>query len=199
MTHTTRPPWAMTQDELLGRIDRVDPYAANWDEEGFLGSDPQYTEDGNIFFRSQDIHFGYFGGQPNDARILAHYEFSLGTGIDKDAGRYFLLATIVCDDGREFTQGPIGEYAGSGNGICTAYRGYGAGRAFFKELMIRGIWQPEALGYSPGGLAAVRSAHRSLIRDALAEGRTIPSEVLKDYPNLMPQTQHKGSPASQPS
>lgn len=195
MTHTTRPPWAMTQRELLGRIDRVDPYAANWDEEGFLGSDPQYTEDGIIFYRSQDILFGYFGGQSNDARILAHYEFSLGTGINKDTGRYFLLATIVCDDARKFTHGPIGEYAGSGNGICTAYRGYGAGRAFFKELMIRDIWQSEALGYSPGGLAAVRSAHRSLIRDALAEGRTIPSEVLTDYPNLMPQTQHKGSPA----
>jgi hypothetical protein len=173
MTHTTQQPWQRTQRDLLGRIDRVDPYAANWDEEGFLGSRPQYKEEGEVFYRSGDILFGYLGGQPNEAGIKAHYEFSLGSGIRKDTGRYFLLAETVCDDGRTFDAGPIGEYAGTGNGICAAYRSYGAGRAFFKELMRRDIWQPEELGYSPGGLAAVKSAHKSLIHDVLA-----------DYPGL---------------
>jgi len=42
-TASIQPPWAKTQRELLGQINRVDPCSAYWDEEGFLASHPQYT------------------------------------------------------------------------------------------------------------------------------------------------------------
>jgi len=185
---TRKKPWERTQQDLLGRIDRVDPHAANWDEAGFQGSHPQYTQEGSVIHRSRDIHFGYLFGQPNEAHVKAHYEYAIGKGAGKDDGRYFLLAEIVADDGRTQHTGAIGEYAGTGNGMYASHRGYGAGKAFFKALMFRGIWTPEALGYSPGGLAAVKSAHKSLLTDALAAHKPVPADVLADYPDLNPAT-----------
>ena len=177
-------PWLCTQAAYLGRLDRVDEYAAYWDEEGFLASDPQYTIITTDFYRSAPGKYILPGGRPNPNGILAHYRFSLGQGIGKDAGRYFLLAAMFYDNGETLKEGPIGEYAGTGHGICLAYRGKGAGRAFFKELMKRGIWTPEALGYSPGGRATAISAHRSLIQDALNTGWPIHPDILADYPTL---------------
>lgn len=178
-----RQPWQQTQKKYLGRIDRVDDYAANWDEEGFLGSRPQYTVQGESFHRSPDINFGYLFGEPNNTHVKAHYEYAIGRGTGKDRGRYFLLAKTVADDGRGSDHGysPVGEYAGTGNGIIASHRGKGTGRAFFKELMKRGIWKPEGMGYSPGGLAAVKSAHKSLIEDAIQAGESVPQDVLADY------------------
>lgn len=184
-----KEPWERTQKDILGAIDRVDKAAANWDEEGFQQSKPQYKEDPNIIHRSDDINFGYLFGEPNTKKAKAHYEYSIGEGIEKDEGRHFLLAKLVTEDGRSQKQGAVGEYAGTGNGIMASHRNKGAGKAFFKELMNRGIFEPEGLGYSPGGLAVVKSAHRSIVQDALAEGKPVPPEVLADYPDLQPKAQ----------
>lgn len=191
------PPWQYRKQHYLGRIDRVDTLAAHWDEEGFLQCHLHYEEDRLPFYRTPDIHFGWLWGCENAAGTLAYYEYCLGQGIKKDTGIWFLLASIVDHTGRTQAPHPVGEYAGMGTGILASHRYRGVGRAFLYTLMARQIWEPEQLGYSPGGLATAKSAHRQHIREAITNGHTVPPPVLADYPELIerPATPSIGSAA----
>lgn len=178
-------PWLRPQRDYLGCIDRVDASAAGWDEQGFTCSRPQYYPVGPVFYKTAPTRYGRLGGNLSAPPLQAYHAFRLGQGTGKDHGRYFLLAELRYENGERLEEGAVGEYAGTGHGICAAYRGKGVGRAFFKELMKRGLWTPEALGYSPQGRATAISAHRSLIHDALLTDLVIPPHVLADYPTLM--------------
>jgi ribosomal protein S18 acetylase RimI-like enzyme len=178
------PPWSQPLHEFTGSSPRVDAFARNWNEEAF------FTNPMNPAEVSEPIHVGrsrlmggFVAGRPAGTKgVLAHYEY--GIAKDRTLNRWLLMQRTVADDTDESDDwAPVGEYHNGNLGVAEAYRQDGAGTAFVRELIQRGVWKP-SIGYSPEGLRTVQKAHRQIIEQALQEGKPVPLAVLQIYPSL---------------
>lgn len=87
-------------------------------------------------------------------------------------------------DGRDGTLDVCGGYVGPSLWIEHTVRdqGLSAELILAKARLLDGRLQPQS--YTTLGYKAHASAHRLAVQTALAEGRAVPSQVLRDYPDL---------------
>ena len=173
-----KEPWEMTKEEFIGKKPKVNKLARNWNEERFLSSDPMPID-------IKPIHQGRLR---NIYGIDKPIKYEYGIAKDKSGNRYLLVVRNVDKKGKPLSGsygkwGPIGEYDGDNIGILETYRGDGAGTAFVNALTKKGVLKP-SIGYSPEGLKLWEKAHREAVEKAIKEGKNVPKEVLKDYPEF---------------
>lgn len=144
--------------ELVGDNPRVDPLAANWNEEAFFLSrpepDPRSMSQPLLTDRSKRYGIG-------PEQTPGYNQFAASD--DVDGSRSYLMHRFVDADGKPLMDwGAVGEYDGENIGIAEAYRGAGAGTEFVKWLISTGRYKGPSIGYSPGGLATITRAQREL-------------------------------------
>lgn len=202
---TTKEPWQMTQKEYIdkhitGSIDTgtYDRYSTKQGV-SWLGRPEQYPEllkekvyDGEkIVFRQSGELLKYTkvddqGEIVRDKQGLATY---LSEQEMKDRGLNQKSETIVAfNENNE----PIGwasnEFGADGVWIVDEYQKKGIGSDLYKEFRKQFKKTRKGGQATQAGINLSKSYHKSLVEDALAEGKQVPESVLKDYPDLTKQS-----------
>lgn len=180
-----RAAYQVSLRELLGQNFDVREMPV-WDENWFVRSGPMYDTD-NLRIIDVRIGEGYYmvGGSP--LRAVPEYGIAQDTQYD----RWLLLKRYVDSETHERSDWTeVGECRPDATGIFVSERGHGVGRAFIKALLLDGAF-PKAQVYSDDVYAAVRSAHKQIIRDAVEMSHLIPEAVIADYPDLRQEVPDK--------
>lgn len=91
---------------------------------------------------------------------------------------------------------PMTQYHGVGTPyVLPEWRGRGLGKALMLVALDRGftpLWA--STSFTERGLACRIAAHRMAVENAVAAGKTVPDEVLADYPHLRPGIRETSAP-----
>lgn len=198
------PPWQMTQQEFLdhhktGHIPSS-AYTQYSTLEGisWLGTPDKYpillsrTTFGNhtIEFRQSGEKLQYVAHMPPDADgyedILRDENGMAIMLTDEEMARKGLPTTsmdITAFDGNTPVGWASDEFGATGVWVAEPYQHLGIGtallKAFHKACPERHLGQ-----MTDSGVSLTRSYHKSLVEDAIREGKVVPERVLRDYPEL---------------